>query len=82
MDLAALVTGIGAIVAAVGGVVLIVREFRRKDHKAGNAERSLLVDDLAACRDALVEMRRYVHDLRQTMADLGHDTPEPPREQR
>ena len=46
MDLAAIFTGVAAILTAAGGVVLVVREFRRRDRRDSQRDIDELEPDL------------------------------------
>ena len=81
MDLTAILTGIGAILTAAGGTVLVVREFRRRDHRAANAEIEQLSGELHRCRDLHIRWRSYAFELRRMVADTGTRVPEPPEDQ-
>lgn len=76
MDLTAVLAGVGAILTAAGGTVLVVREFRRRDHAAANSEIQMLANDLHVCREQLVNQSRHVFTMRQQLVDNGLDVPE------
>jgi len=78
VDLPTILTGIGAIVTAGGGVVLLVREFRRRDRVESDKELDALSRDLHATRADLIAFRRYAFELRGLLADAGIDQPDAP----
>lgn len=81
MDLTAILAGVGAILTAAGGIVLVVREFRRRDHRAANAEIDVLSDELHRCRHLHLLWRNYAFDLQRRLADHGLPPPPPPEDQ-
>lgn len=78
MDFTAVLAGVGAILTAAGGTTLVIREFRRRDHRASNREINMLTDDLHQCREDEIRWRNYAHTLRELLADHGVETTEPP----
>lgn len=75
-DLTAVLTAVGAVLAAVGGTWLTVREFRRRDHVAASDEIHLLGEDLHECRERLVEVERHLFRTRAKLAQHGIDVPD------
>ena len=82
MDIATLLTGIGAILTAAGGCALVIREFRRRDRKALTEEVDALSVDVHELRSSVVICRRYAFLLAEKLADHGIDIPVPPDEAR
>lgn len=78
MSLEALLSGIGAVLTAAVGLLLIIREFRHREHKAARAEVASLTRELYDLDQAYIAFRRYAHKLRQMLADQGIDAPEAP----
>lgn len=78
MDVTSILPGIAAMLTTVGGTLLVIREFRRRDHRASNREIEMLSGDLDRCRAEELRWRSYAHRLRQRLADEGISTPEPP----
>lgn len=78
MSIEAIAAGIGAVITAVAGMVLLMREFRNREHKAARAEVNTLMTDLYGVDNAYIELRRYTFEMRQMLADLGADVPTPP----
>lgn len=78
MSVEAIAAGMGAVITAIAGMVLVIREFRNREHKAARAEVNQLITDLYAVDNAYIELRRYNYELRQLLADKGVDVPEPP----
>lgn len=73
MDLSTVLYGIGAILSAAGGTALVIREFRRRDHRASNREIDMLSKDLHSCRAEEMRCRRQVYELRRRLVDLGQN---------
>ena len=77
MTLEAVLAGLAAVSTGALGVVVVVREFRRREHKAARAELDRLVGDLYDVDNAYIALRRYTFTIRQTLAELA-DEPSPP----
>jgi hypothetical protein len=77
-QLAAWITGIGAILFATMGVALSIREVRRKERRDAQAIIDGLEDRLLAQENEAIAWRRYVYDLRILMAEHGITSPDPP----
>jgi len=75
VDWAAVATGIGAIVTAVGGITLAIREVRRRERRAATKTINALEDDLNECQTESVALHRQVYALRKWLADRGLDGP-------
>ena len=73
-----MIAGIGAILTAAGGCLLVIREFRRRDRIALKKELDDLSVDVAELRSDIVICRRYAYLLRERLADHGIEPPEPP----
>ena len=78
MDLAAILTGVAAILTAAGGCALVIREFRRRDRTDCQADIDQLSDDLHVVRSDFAEFRRWAFFLREQAIDAGLDVGEPP----
>lgn len=78
MDLAAIFTGVAAVVTGVGGVTLAIREVRRRERRSANNTIKTFENDLNACQAENVKLHRYTYLLRTRLADEGHDVPDPP----
>lgn len=76
MDLTTVIAGIGAILTAAGGTVLVVREFRHRDHLSANREIEMIGGDLHECRTRLLACSRQIFALRTTLIEHGIDPPE------
>lgn len=73
MDLAALFTGVAAIVTGVGGITLAVREVRRRERRSATATISAFEHQLNECQAENVRLHRHNYDLRTRLADEGID---------
>jgi hypothetical protein len=82
VDLATLLTGIGAILTSAGGCALVIHEFRRRDRQALKRELDELAVDVSELRHAVVICRRYAYLLLEKLAHHGIDIPDTPDEAR
>jgi len=72
-DLAALITGIGGVLSAVGGVMLTVRAVRNKERKAFKEELDLVEGMLETERHEHIQAEIRNYKLRMEMAQHGID---------
>lgn len=79
MDAATILTGIGAILTAAGGIVLVIREFRRRDRKAMQSELNDLNRELTKLQHDYLELRKFMLQISQLLIDHGIESPEVPR---
>ena len=78
MDLAAIFTGIAAILTAAGGVILVVREFRRRDRRDCQRDIDELTEDLHLLRQDYTDFRRWAFLMHQRAIDAGAEVENPP----
>ena len=78
MTLEAILAGIGAIIAAALGVVLVVREFRRRDRRESFAEIAQLSAELHTLRADMMAYRQWGYDLAVKLTDMGIPVPPAP----
>ena len=78
MDPAAIFAGIGAVIAAAIGLTLVIREFRRREHNAARREVDEMLVDFYRLDNSYIQLRLHTFQLRQQLADLGIETPNPP----
>jgi hypothetical protein len=78
VDITTIFAGIGAILTAAGGVMLVIREFRRRDHRAARRTIADLNADITELRHDVLTCRRYAYLLAERMVELGHEVPERP----
>ena len=78
MDLAAILTGVAAILTAAGGCALVIREFRRRDRTDCQQDIDQLSEDLHVVRSDFAAFRRWAFFLREQAIDAGLDISEPP----
>jgi hypothetical protein len=71
------ITGIAAVLTAIAGVVWLIYEFRRRDHRELTKEIHTLTRELHDSREQEIQWRDYAHGLREQLADLGVDTDPP-----
>lgn len=75
----AIAAGLGAVLTAIIGITLTLREFRSRERKAAREEMGQLLDDLYGVDEAYIAQRHYSFELRQMVADNGELPPPPPR---
>jgi hypothetical protein len=71
VDATTIFAGIGAILTAAGGVALVIREFRRRDHRSAQRSINDLHADITALRHDVITCRRYAYLLAEQMSELG-----------
>ena len=77
MTFEAVLAGLAALSTGTLGVVLVIREFRRREHNAARGALDELEHDLYEVDDAYIALRRYAFNLRQLLAEHV-DEPAPP----
>ena len=80
MDAGALLAGIGAVIAAGAGVIILVRELRRRDRKQSLKEIADLEAALHSRQRTVLSLRQYAFQLGELLADRGVEPPPPPHE--
>jgi hypothetical protein len=78
VDVAAILTGIAAILTAAGGMTLVIREFRRRDRRAYQGEIDELTTELHLLREDFADHRRWAFELQQRASSAGLDVLHPP----
>jgi hypothetical protein len=78
VDVAAILTGLFAILTGTGGVILVVREFRRRDRRECQRDVDELVRDLHLLRGDFAEFRRWAFLMQERAVDAGADVSSPP----
>jgi len=76
--LAAWLSGVAAVLLAVAGVALVVREIRRKERQDAAYIIERLEHITLVQQNEAIAWRSYVYTLRVLCADKGIITPEPP----
>jgi hypothetical protein len=71
VDVTTIFAGIGAILTAAGGCALVIREFRRRDHRSAVRTIADLNADITALRHDVITCRRYAYLLAEQMTELG-----------
>jgi len=80
MGLDAILTGIAAIVAAAGGLVLVVREFRRRDRRAAQRELNDVIRQLEALQHDYIELRKFMLQVSELLIQHGIAPPALPEQ--
>jgi hypothetical protein len=78
VDIAAIFTGIAAILTAAGGMMLVVREFRRRDRRGYQFEIDELNEELHLLREDFSDFRRWAFTMHERAVDAGADVTSPP----
>ena len=78
MDVAAIFTGVAAILTAAGGMILVIREFRRRDRVACQEDLDQIGEDLHLLRQDFAHFQRWAYMLRQQALQAGVDASDPP----
>lgn len=78
MTLDVILAGIGAIVTAAGGIILIVRELRRRDRVASVRQIDDLTTDLNAVRQEALACEQWAFFASQMMVAQGMTPPKMP----
>ena len=79
MDVAAIFTGVAAILTAAGGMLLVIREFRRRDRAACQEDLDQVGEDLHLLRQDYAHFQRWAYLLRQQALQAGVDASRPAR---
>ena len=73
----AILTGVGALISAAGGLLLAIRAVRSKERKAAASEIDSLSTMLSAERHSRVQCEADRHQLRLSLTEHGIDLPQP-----
>lgn len=74
-NLALVVTGLGALIAAVAGVLLVVHSVRGNERKASGQEITELSEMLDAARAETLAAKKNEYRMRQWLVEHGIDYP-------
>ena len=78
MGLDVILGGVGALIAAAGGIYITIHEVRRRERRVTRKEIDDLTGEVEALRRLLLEQRRYIYRIVTTLIDHGIDVPQPP----
>ena len=78
MSLEAIFTGIAAILTAAGGVVLVVREFRRRERRSMQGQINDLNRELESLQHDYLELRKFMMQISELLVSHGIEPPEIP----
>jgi hypothetical protein len=74
----AIFTGIAAIFTAAGGIVLVVREFRRRDRRAAQRELNDVLTQLERLQNDYIELRKFMLQVSELLLEHGINPPSMP----
>lgn len=72
----AIITGLGAVVSAVCGVLLAIRAARSKERQGAKEEIDQLTEMLSEERDKRVKSELHAHKMRLLLAENGIEVPD------
>jgi hypothetical protein len=75
VGLEAIFTGIAAIVTAAGGIVIVVREFRRRDRRAAQRELDDVIKQLELLQHDYIELRKFMLQISELLIEHGIEPP-------
>jgi hypothetical protein len=75
VDVAAWLAGIGAIVSAGIGLTIVIRNARRQGRKSALEEADAAEQEVEVLRSELLQCRKIVYDLKQTLVNNGIEVP-------
>ena len=78
MDAGALIAGLVAVITGAAGVLLVLREIRRREHNAARREVTEMVTEFYKLDNSYIDLRLHCFRLRQQLADLGVEVPPSP----
>lgn len=81
MTLAEALAGIGAILTALGGIFLIVRELSRRERRAADRQIDRLTKQVDSLRSDFLAYHAWAYQLTHTMTDAGLPVPPAPKPQ-
>jgi hypothetical protein len=78
VTLAEALTGIAAVLCAVGGIILIVRELHRRERRSADRQIDTLSKQVHTLRADTMAYRSWGFKVARTMVDAGLEVPPPP----
>jgi hypothetical protein len=78
MSLEAILTGIAAILTAAGAIVIIVKEFRRRERRAMQGQIDDLEHELELLQHDYLELRKFMMQISELLIANGIESPEVP----
>lgn len=78
MTLAEWLTGIGALLAALGGVFLVAREVNRRERRAADRQIDSLSRQVHSLRTDFLAYHGWAFDLARRLTDTGVEVPPAP----
>jgi len=74
----AILGGVGALIASIGGIYITIHEVRRRERRVTRREIDDLTNEVESLRHLLLEQRQYIYKIAMMLADHGIDVPQPP----
>jgi hypothetical protein len=78
VNLADWLAGVGAVLAGIGGIFLVVRELNRRERRAADKQIDTLSKQVHILRADALAYHEWAYDLAEQMTDAGMEVPTAP----